>query len=191
MKFTDVFERNSNTGAMKIEVALDKYNDFYHEWDNARNRIRDIHPELYSFIEECSDLIPLRNRLEINFNIACEHRNTQLEDEIRASFHNLYSLNHLVQKKQLLSVVRSIIMSAVFGIAFLWISFFFGGRLFSENLFLEIALEGFTIGGWVFIWEAIYISAFRFRAEVEIIKKIKRFLSTKLIFNYSGDTNEI
>ena len=56
--FRSMYDTNIAAGAFLIEVNLKHYIDFYHEWDNARFKKRDIHPELAEFLLECSEEIP-------------------------------------------------------------------------------------------------------------------------------------
>ena len=73
MKKTDYYEtvyrKNDVTGRVIIDIALDDYIDFFHEWDNASYKRRDIHNELVEFLDVCSEDIPIRKKLQIVFTL--------------------------------------------------------------------------------------------------------------------------
>ncbi|MDD2296456.1 MAG: hypothetical protein PHR10_08175, partial [Sphaerochaetaceae bacterium] len=64
-----LYRVNPETQRVIIDIAIDRYVDYFHEWDNAVFRKRDLHPELAEFLDLCSEEIPLRKALEINFCI--------------------------------------------------------------------------------------------------------------------------
>ena len=184
MKYTDIFEQNEANGNVIIDVALDNYDDYYHEWDHAKYRMRDIHPDLYNFLDECSEQIPLKEKLEIRFHIENEARAAEREKEINDSYLYYHNSTLLAQQEKIRSTRLSVIKSVIFGVVLLWASFFSSGILTVENLLIEIALEGMLIGGWVFIWEAIYMSAYSLREERGVYKRIDRLKKAELLFDY-------
>ena len=64
-----VYRKNSETGRIIIDIALDDYIEFFHIWDNSTYRKRDIHDELVQFLDLCSEDIPLGKSLEIVFSL--------------------------------------------------------------------------------------------------------------------------
>ena len=183
MKYTDVFERSKENGKIIIDIALDDYNDYYHEWDSARNIKRDIHPELYTFLEECSDQIPLKEKLEIRFIIENDVPDPDKEEEIRISFSTFFKASILAQSQKLNSSRFTVIRSIILGVVCLCASFI-GRPFLPDNLLSEIILEGTLIGGWVFIWEAIHMSAFSLRQEKIRYRKYSRMKAADLLFTF-------
>ena len=59
-KYETIYRRNKSTGRVIIDIALDDYIEFFHEWDNSTIKKRDIHPELAEFLDLCSEDISLR-----------------------------------------------------------------------------------------------------------------------------------
>lgn len=76
MKRTNNYEtqytKNPTTGRIIIDIALDDYIDFFHEWDNSAFKKRDINADLAEFLDICSEDIPLRKKLEIAFSVNTE-----------------------------------------------------------------------------------------------------------------------
>ena len=188
MKYTDIFELNKTSGNVIIDVALDNYDDYYHEWDHAKYRMRDIHPDLYNFLDECSEQIPLKENLEIRFHIEDEPQNPEREKELKDSYLYYHNSTLLAQQEKIRATRLSVIKSVIFGVVLLWASFFSSEIITIENLLIEIALEGMLIGGWVFIWEAIYMSAYSLREERSEYKRINRLKMAELLFDYPSKT---
>ncbi len=186
MKYTNFFERNSTNKRMVIEVALENYDDYYRAWDNASYRKRDIDPDLFAFICECSDMIPLKEKLEIRFTLGDQQRDETYEQQIITSYQNYTNAEHYIQKEKVRSKKISVSKDVIIGVILLWASFFFGKMLNAENLLIEILLEGFLIGGWVFLWEALYISSFSLRDEATKSRKLNRLTRAILQFSYAS-----
>ena len=51
---------------------------------------------------------------------------------------------------------------------------------FSDNFFLDVLVQGFFIGGWVFIWEALFIVGFKNRSLNHKIKNGNVILTPRL-----------
>ncbi|NMB97020.1 MAG: hypothetical protein GYA02_10485 [Clostridiaceae bacterium] len=50
-KYEMLYRKNYDTGRVIIDIALDDYLKFFHEWDNSTFRKRDINAELEQFLE--------------------------------------------------------------------------------------------------------------------------------------------
>src|SRR5574344_1980117 len=95
-KYKILYRKNEKTGRIIIDIALDDYHDFFHEWDNAAFKKRDIHPELADFFDLCSLDIPLRKELEIVISLKSNQAEPEKEEQLRLSYLNYYSaLNRL------------------------------------------------------------------------------------------------
>ena len=68
-KYESLYRKNPDSGRVIIDIALEDYLVFFHEWDNSALRKRDIHSELVEFLDLCSEDIPLRKKLEIVFTL--------------------------------------------------------------------------------------------------------------------------
>ena len=66
-KYETLYRKNNYTGRIIIDIALEDYHEFFHEWDNASFRKRDIHPELAQFLDLCSEDIPLKKSWNWSF----------------------------------------------------------------------------------------------------------------------------
>ena len=95
--YESAYKVNKEAGRCVIELALDGYHDFFHEWDNASYKRRDLHPELTGFLDMCSEDIPLKKELEIRIEIGKEPKDDRMEAQIRQSFENYSSF--FIKKK--------------------------------------------------------------------------------------------
>ena len=188
MKTSDVglkkiYQQNPDTGAFLIETALDRYEDIFNEWDPAPYKRRDLNPDLRRYLEDSSNDIPLRNKVELLFKAPVQVYNdakecstreglaTYLVCEVDASRKILHRLHRL----SLINLcVAAILLTAV-----TWI-----GRIEDGTLLIAVLREGLTIGSWVFTWELIslfFFRRFKFRRE---LKKWKRLASADVSFAY-------
>ena len=60
--------------------------------------------------------------------------------------------------------------------------------VFAENIVLSTLVEGVSIGGWVFLWEAISTFVFKNRDIREKYRQYKRFSAASICFNYLEQT---
>lgn len=179
-----LYRKNEANGNVIIDVLLNNYLEFFHEWDNAAFRKRDIHPELSNFLDLCSEDIPLRKEIEIQFCVKTAEISKDKEDQIRTSYYNYYqSLNRLERRK----TKRHLRFSGILLLtALLLLSFYviLNSSIASKTIVMRVLLESLLIGGWVFAWEAIHmlfldmIDPFRRRRE------LKRFLKADIGFRY-------
>ena len=171
-KYETIYRRNKSTGRVIIDIALDDYIEFFHEWDNSTIKKRDIHPELAEFLDLCSEDISLREKLEINFSLNTAGISKEKEELIRISYHNYYnSLKRLSNRK----TKRFFKLSAVLlfiSLSLLSLYTLLANRIQSKAIISNVFLESLLIGGWVFTWEAVHmlfldiIEPFRRRREI-------------------------
>ena len=184
--YETLYRKNEANGRVIIDVSLENYLEFFHEWDNAAFKKRDINSGLAEFLDLCSEDIPLRKKLEIVFtvNLNTADARPEKEEQIRTSYRNYYgSLNRLEQRK----TKRLVRFSGI--LLFISIVLLSAYTLFSDynptRVVMKVLLESLLIGGWVFAWEAVHtlfldtIRPFRRRGE------IKRFLEADLEFKYT------
>ena len=104
--YTTFYLRNDVSGNWIIDIKLEGYGDFYHEWDNARFFKRDIHPELADFLSICSADIPLNQGIEIRFLVQGTGRDPEQEETLTASFRNYYGALLREQKRAMTRLYR-------------------------------------------------------------------------------------
>ncbi len=178
-----LYRKNPNTDRVIIDIVLEDYIEFFHEWDNAVFKKRDINPELVQFFDICSDDIPLRKEIEIVFTINTVDISEEKETSIRTSYHNYYnSLKRLENRKTKRYFRMSLIL--LFISILLLTSYWLLRGIKSNTIASSVILESLLIGGWVFAWEAVH------KLFIDIIepfhrgREIKRFLEADISFVY-------
>ncbi len=180
-KYETLYRKNNTTGRVIIDIALEDYLEFFHEWDNSVFRKRDIHPELAEFLDLCSEDIPLRKKLEIVFTMNTDELSVEKEEQIRISYKNYYnSLKRLVNKK----AERFFKISAIllFTSLVLLSAYTLLREITSDSIISDVLLESLLIGGWVFTWEAVHLLFLDIIEPFRRRREIKRFLETEITF---------
>lgn len=178
-----LYRKNLDTGRVIIDIALDDYLEFFHEWDNSVFKKRDIHAELAQFLDLCSEDIPLRKKLEIAFSLNTVEIKKEKEEMIQISYRNYYnSLNRLENQK----TKRFVRISAILLFISLILLFTYGLLMDAEltTIISRVFLESLLIGGWVFTWEAVHILFIDIFEPFRRRREIKRFLEADLSFKY-------
>lgn len=178
-----LYRKNNDTGRIIIDIALDDYLEFFHEWDNSTLKKRDIHSELAQFLDLCSEDIPLRKKLEIEFSLNTVDVRKEKEEFIHISYKNYYnSLKRLEDRK----TKRFVKSSTILLLISLILLFTYGLLINKENdtILSRVLLESLLIGGWVFTWEAVHILFIDIIEPFSRRREIKRFLEAELRFKY-------
>lgn len=178
-----IYERNPQTGNYIIPVSLDKYTDIFNDWDNAPFRKRDMDPDLAHFLEDCSEDIPLKYKIDIVFYILKQQRDESREKMLISSFRTYYSFYHASEERVLNKTYKKVFRYMTVSFAFLS-ALFFARSIDRRSLFLNTFLQGMEIGAWVFLWEAISIFFFQKGKINDTIKKYKRFIDCNIYFKY-------
>lgn len=184
-KYKTLYRKNEETGRVIIDIALDDYHEFFHEWDNSVFKKRDIHPELAEFLDLCSEDIPLRKDFEIVITMKAPAPAPEKEEQLRLSYLNYYkSLNRLETRKTK-RLIRVSTAMLILSLSLLFVyGFFIDYR--SSSILSKVLFESILIGGWVFAWEAVHTLFLDIFAPFHRFREIKRFLRTEIGFKYAG-----
>lgn len=178
-----LYKKNPNTDRIIIEIALEDYIEFFHEWDNSVFKKRDIHSELVEFLDICSEDIPLRKKLEIAFSIKTANISEEKENSIRISFRNYYnSLKRLESRK-----TKRLLKTSTF-LLFISIVLLTSYGLLMDiefnTMVARVSLESLLIGGWVFAWEAVHSLFIDIMEPFRRSRELQRFLEADISFVY-------
>ena len=163
-----------------IEIALDSYSDIFNDFDPSPFKRRDLNPDLFNYLEDCSTDIPLKYPIIIQFNIPKGMHLSSQEQRIKDGFKTYYSyLQFTEQNKYKTLFIQSIRNSLV---AFLLL--LIGLTLeFHSNIIISALSNVIIIGGWVFIWQAISLMVFERNKYKYKILNYKRISDAPVIFN--------
>lgn len=177
-----LYERNPQTGNYIIEVSLDSYIDIFNDWDHASYKKRDIDPELVRFVEDCAMDIPSKYDLDICFYLPKELQNKEKEKIIISGFRTYYTFYIHTEQKNL-NISYGKVASYVI-ISFLLMAFSFIFDSYISGILSVTLLQGLTVGGWVFLWEAISFFSFQRRDILKNINNYKRLATANIYFRY-------
>jgi hypothetical protein len=178
-----MFRKNKDTDRIIIDVALSNYLEFFHEWDNAVFKKRDIHSELVAFFDICSEDIPLNKKLEIAFSINTIVRSEEKEEQIRISYRNYYSSLKRLETRRIKRLLRmSIILLFISLVLLTSYGLFMDVEL--KTIASRVLLESLLIGGWVFAWEAVHTLFIDIFEPFHRSREIQRFLEADISFIY-------
>ena len=181
-----IYEKNPSTGNYVIQVALDKYNDIFNDWDRAPYRKRDMDPDLAIFLENCFEEIPEKHGVDICFYLPKEEKDVNKEESLIAGIKTYYSFYLHQEIKVLKNNYHKMFKYLIASLTLLAISVFLGTNV-GDNIVLGTVQQGFNIGGWVFLWEVIEMVFFRGREVSSEISKYERFLSSLIYFKYGNE----
>ncbi len=181
--FETIYRKSESTGRVIIDVALEDYLEFFHEWDNAVFRKRDVRTELADFLDQCSEDIPLKEKLQIVFCVNATEACVEKEEQIRISYRNHYEFHNRLEQRKTRRIIKfsaillftSLVLLTVYSL----LSDFEPTRTLTKVL-----LESLLIGGWVFAWEAVHLLFLDILEPFRRRREIRRFLEAEISFKY-------
>jgi len=184
-KQLSLYRVNPENNRVVIEIAMNNYVEFFHEWDNAIFRKRDIHPELAEFLDLCSEDIPIKRKLEIEFCIKNRAEDLEKEKLIVASYRNYYNSQNRLIIRNLRRLLRTSLFLFLISFGFITLHILFGTNL-NEQVLPRIIMEGVLIGGWVFMWEALHMAVFESLDPLKRRQEYNRYLNADIKFKTVG-----
>lgn len=178
-----VYRKDPGTGAFIIDVKLEKYAYAFNEWDSAYFKRRDLDPDLVHFLSLCSDEIPFRYKIAIEFSVT-EDQNPKMERLLRSSVKNYFANKMEAEKRLVRRINRRILRYVVFGALALLIAAAIE-PIVPPNPLGRLLNEGFFIGGWVFFWEAMSAGTFQRPERRKLMRALKRFYDSNIRFTYT------
>lgn len=181
--YKSTYRTNPETGKYIIDIGLDYYLEFFHEWDNTSFKKRDVHPELAEFIDLCAEDIPIKKGIEIHFCIAKESKDEKKEKLVRESYQHYYEFLERVEKKKIRRNYTNAALLALIGLGLILANAILVKQL-PDHLWSEVALKGLYIGGYVFFWESLYNVSFGSKELIDKKMDIARLRKATLFFKY-------
>lgn len=177
-----LYEKNPDTGNFIIEIALDKYVDVFNEWDHASYRKRDMDPELAYFLEDCLAEIPSRHDVDLFFYLPKQLRDMEKEKIISAVVKNYYTFYSNLERKGLRAAYHRTLTHIMVSLGLLSSTYLL--NLGRNNVVLSTLQQGLTVGGWVFLWEAISFFFFKRSETTDKITRYERLANAGIYFRY-------
>lgn len=157
----EAFRVDPESGAPVIEIAVDTYDDLFNRLDRAPFRRRDLSPDFKNYLLECSMWVPLPHPLAFEIQLSRdsldEARQQEVVTGIRTYFAYLIYVARMEGRRQRVRIASFVALS------FLLLSsaLLLGEQVDRSRVLQAFLLQGFTVGGWVFLWEALSASFIR------------------------------
>lgn len=177
------YEINEITGNYQVEIAVDRYRDIFNDIDNAPFVKKDINHGVKDFLYDSSTDIPFRYKVDVCFKILAEKRDESMEKLVAEGFRTYCSFFIHADKKKLKTAYFRVLKYGIASFILLFAGFFLKERL-PDILMSNVLLEGLTIGGWVFLWQAILFFTDDRKGLSTEIRILKRVLSSRIFFRY-------
>ncbi|HHT84856.1 MAG: hypothetical protein ACOX34_06305 [Bacillota bacterium] len=178
-----MYKTNTDTDEFIIEISVDSYNEIFNGWDPSPVKRRDLDPEVLEFIESSAADIPVRYPVELHFYMPAEQRDEEKEHLSAEGIRNNFSYTIALIRRSLADIRRKTMTYAVAAFAFLTLRYM-SRPAAPTNLLTTILIEGLSIGGWVFLWEAFSLFFFSGQETNNQLKRHLRLLEAKIIFKY-------
>lgn len=178
-----IYRQNPDSGAFLIEVALDRYEEIFNEWDPAPYKRRDLNPDLRYYLEQCSGDIPLAKPIELFFTAPMQIRNEEKERSVREGLATYlsYMLNSACKDLRRLHRLSLIHLCAAL---VLLTAVTYVSRRPESSIGIAVLRDGLTIGSWVFTWELISLFFFRRFDLRRELKKWRRLAGAVVSFSF-------
>lgn len=182
-KLEQQYHKNPGSKAYQIEVKINSYRDIFNDLDPSPLKKRDLDEQFIAYLDESSADIPLKYPIEICIHCPDRIKKEDMEGRIRLGVKRFYQYNFQKLKEEIKRLLVDALIYLIISIVSLSI-FFYLSKKISSNYFGDIIIEGFSIGGWVFLWEALALVAFKSRVQRKEKKRLLRILMSKIEFVY-------
>ncbi|MFX1514444.1 MAG: hypothetical protein ACFFCQ_17865 [Promethearchaeota archaeon] len=184
INFEKLYEKHPITDAVIIKVAIDSYKDIFNGLDPAPFKRRDLDPDLLQYLEDCSSDIPMKNPINLQFNVEEALQDEETEKKVKLGLTTYFSFMMYSKRRQLKRSMKKNAFNVIIAFIFLITAFLLEPHI-SNNLFLLTLLEGLFVGGWVFLWQAISSFAFQNRDIKHKYKEYQRFCAAPIHFKHT------
>lgn len=174
---------DKDTGKIIIEISIEDYNDIFNSWDSSVYNVRDLDSSLKTFLQDCSYDIELYYDIKLRFNLYEEDRDRLVEETITNGIRNYFRYYLHITKNRIAAKRRKSLLHILISSMFIASSYLLKDAL-SQDLFNEVLLQGLSVGGWVFLWEAFSVLFIQNGDMVKTKKEYKRLLNAPMEFRY-------
>jgi hypothetical protein len=178
-----IYDRDPETGNFIIKLSIGEYTDIFNELDPSPMRKRDLASHVVAFLDDCSSDVPLKYGFDIQILAPREIMNEGREHRTMNGLKTYFSYMIFLYRKDLKILGQKALVYFVTSILFL-ISSLYLSSVFPVGIFFKTIVEGLSIGGWVFLWEAIVLAFFKSRKIRIRRRRYRRLLGATITFIY-------
>jgi hypothetical protein len=184
----EAFRVDPDTGTPVLEIAVERYDDLFNTLDRAPFRRRDLSVDFKSYLLDCSVWIPLPHPIAFEVLLSGEPRDEAREQEVTAGIHAYFAyMIHVSRAEGRRQRAR---IAAFCTLSFLLMSaaLVIGNQIDRNAVVQAFLINGFTVGGWLFLWEALSMAVVRRLDQRQQIAKYQRLVDAPIRFALAGET---
>jgi|ASRP01.1.fsa_nt_gi hypothetical protein len=184
IKLDKLFRFDKKANAYIIDIFIKDYESLYSDLDFSPLKNKDLNDEFIDHLENSIEDIPFKYNLLININMP-----ENLYDEIKEKrgikeIKNYFLYLYRKKIREIHAVYKSAIISFILGILLIFTVSIIKKKISVTQLIWEIVIEGFNIGGWVFLWEFFSLLFLEPNKEKIKIKQYQRILDSQIRYTY-------
>lgn len=182
-----VYGYDENKQCFILDVQLEDYRDAYSDWDFSPFANRDLDDDLIDYLLECSIEIPKKYDVAISFHILNFDKDEKREEKSIHGMYNYFGYRIRKLRNQKMIVIKDMFTFLIVGSILLGVGSYLN-KLLSESMWTTILSEGFSIGGWVMLWEMFSFWFFDMNKLHKKSKEFERLNQSEISFVYKkGD----
>lgn len=180
-----IYPKDPQSGKYIIKVAINRYDEVFNQLDPSPYDRKDLNTLLRAYLESCSSDIPLKYDLKLNIDMGEEKRQKEKEELTRKGLSRFFLFLKFNQQMKQKKTLQRVIFFTLISLFLLFVSFYLRS-LTPVGWFHSALTEVFTIGGWVFLWEAISMLTFRNHQGWIKQKEYERLKNADITFGYKN-----
>ena len=184
IKLDELFRFDEKTNSYIIDLSIDHYGALYSNLDFSPFKNRDLDDQLIIYLEDSIEDIPFKYNLLVNINMPQNIYDEVKENRGIKEMKHYFLYLHRKKKREIYEFYKSAIGSFILGVLFIFIVSIIKKNLPVTRVMWEIIIEGFYVGGWVFLWEFFSLVFLDPNREKRKLKQYKRVLDSKISYTY-------
>ncbi len=190
IKLDELFRYDKKSNSYIVDISVDDYRSLYSELDFSPVKSKDLDDKLVEYLEESIEDIPMKYNLIIDIHMPNGIFDSKREEKGKEEIKHYFEYLKRKKEREIHSYYRAAMMNFVLGVFFIFIVSLIKKNLSTTLVIWEIVLEGFYVGGWVFLWEFFSLIFLEPHKEKERVKQYKRVLNSKIRYSYCKEKNK-
>lgn len=178
------FPVDAATGAPIVGIEVANYAELFNRLDRTPCRYRDLSSDIKQFLSECSRWIPLPRPFILEFQVTAASPDPKCQKDVVDGIHNFFAYLIQVTHSDLAVQRRRILVFVSLSVAFLAGTIVLGNAVDTTKMIPGLILNGLTVGGWVFLWEALHIAFIRRHDIRTELARLERLVRTEIRFRF-------
>ncbi|MGB6129508.1 MAG: hypothetical protein WBG30_12215 [Psychrilyobacter sp.] len=188
IKLDELFRFEKKTNSYIIDIFVNHYEALYSTLDFSPFKSRDLNDELILYLEDSIEDIPFKYNLLLNINMPQNIHDLTKETKGIKEIKHYFLYLQKKKKKEFYRIYRTAMVNFITGILFIFAISIIKKNISVTNLIWEIVIEGFYVGGWVFLWEFFSLLFLDPNKEKSKLKQYQRVLDSKIGYTYHNNT---